>query len=486
MNKFSQFTEEEKSRAYKVLKNYIDEKVLNDSTGGINWGVLNSQILNQIKDCESLKRTILSDVIIKDCIFRNCAMTGSKFTKVNFINTILDGNNLLSSIFLECHFNFDNATFNLINNSFSQCQFFNCKFKNVIFSASTISQTLFSNCTFENCKFSSVTLENTKFINCFLKDVDMTALNIEFAKFVDNKLDNVGFPFYQFYYIIGSKEILNENELVYFKAGNTIVDLNEYIKLKDELIVFYSERNAYFPITNIFISQSNVNTAKKSLYDGVSLSLELKDFRMIKHFCRLGKEYSIIDGNLAQSILSNIDNCLISENNNKISKSNVLEQMLIHSGEIRQLLMNDGIGGKQTLQFSVITNISQKDTRRINKLQNKLQKILDKYGCGADVKFIETRHNSPYELFIQVVGQAEMLLSISFMIISTVKNFGRFCLFLKNRKKNTLDKVRSLVSAKFNKEVEDVTESNIQDLRNKVNSVIKELKDKAKIIKKVH
>lgn len=94
MNKFSQFTEEEKSRAYKVLKNYIDEKVLNDSTGGINWGVLNSQILNQIKDCESLKRTILSDVIIKDCIFRNCAMTGSKFTKVNFINTILDGNNL--------------------------------------------------------------------------------------------------------------------------------------------------------------------------------------------------------------------------------------------------------------------------------------------------------------------------------------------------------------------------------------------------------
>ena len=53
MNKFSQFTEEEKSRAYKVLKNYIEEKVLNDSTGGINWGVLNSQILNQNKDCES-------------------------------------------------------------------------------------------------------------------------------------------------------------------------------------------------------------------------------------------------------------------------------------------------------------------------------------------------------------------------------------------------------------------------------------------------
>ena len=56
--------------------------------------------------------------------------------------------------------------------------------------------------------------------------------------------------------------------------------------------------------------------------------------------------------------------------------------------------------------------------------------------------------------------------------------------FKKTGRKNTLDKVRSLVSAKFNKEVEDVTESNIQDLRNKVNSVIKELKDKAKNNKK--
>ncbi|MDE7079004.1 MAG: pentapeptide repeat-containing protein [Clostridia bacterium] len=478
MDKYSQFTEDEKRIAYDSLNDYIDIKVLNDSTGGVNWGVIEHTILNQTKKQESLKRSVLNNVDIVNCQFINCAMTGSHFSKVNFFNTNLDGNNFLSSFFLDCKFHFDEMTFNIINNSLSQCQFFNCSFKNIIFSASTISQTLFSDCEFDNCRFESVTLEHTKFINCELNNVDMTELNIEFTKFVDSNFINVGFPFYQFYYIIGSKEILNKNEDIFFKAGEKKVSVADYIKLNKDLIVYYAERKAYYPITNILLSENNVETASNSLYDGIALSLQLKDFRMIKHFCHLGKEYSLIDGDLSHSILSQIDDWIIKENENKTSKNNVLEQMMVYSAEIRQLLMRDSVG-KQTLQFSVETNISQKDTRKINKLQNRIQKILDKYGYGADLKFIEVRHNSPYELFIQVVSDAETILSLSFMIINIVKSFGKKIIFYKNRKK-PLESIKKVVAKKYEKYVDVLSEDKINLMRKNINSYIEDLKNKAK------
>lgn len=472
------FSQEEQTEAMHILANYRDERVCNNSEDGVRWGIIDGKLYDNHKIGISLKRSSINNVKIEKCEFVGCACAGSNYKSITFQDDIFDGNNFIFSYYLDCRFTNETPCFSFKNNDLSQCQFFNCIFINTNFQTSTISQSTFVNCKFINCLFDQVTFEDTKFDSCLFENVDMRETNIEFTFFKNSTYSNIYFPFYQFPYIIGAKDILSSNNSdVFFVAGKRVVEATEYLELIKHLISYFLGFNELYPVANLLIIQDENKLAIDSILCGIDTALKADDFRMVKHFCRLGKFNSIISPEISKKILSSFDNALIRLKDHKSNDAKyfkLLDAAIIHAGEVRQLLLTS-VDSKQVMEFSINTNISSSDTKKINKLQNKLQRILDKYGDGAEAKFIEIRHDSPYELFIQIVGNAEIILSVSYLMILAVRYFGaKIKSWFKKRKdkksianeitqkygtqidiKNGYDKIE-LLKAKINGEIKDL------------------------------
>lgn len=476
MKKYCNYSRGEKKCAYEKLNEYSDPQVLNESEDGFSWGAINGQINNITIKKASLKRSTLVEVKVANSSYIDCAMTGSHFKRIIFMDSFFIGNNLLSTTFNDCEFINTSPKNSLSNNSFSRSQFYNCKFENVVFVSSTVSQTLFCNCLFNNCTFSAVTLEDTIFLHCKMKDVDMTSTNVEYAIFNNSYLCNVGFPFYQFFYICGSSDIISEKQNIYLKADNKIMRAEEFSDFFDALLVYYSDKQTFYPSVNILITLKETKLAQDCLRDGIEMGLCKEDFRIVKYICELGKKYALIDASISKSILGKIDAYLIKINSEDMRQklpSNIVQQMLLYSGEIRQVLFTTGSRDKQTLQFSVYTDISEKQVKKINKLQNRIQKILDLY--GAEVKYMEIRHNSPYEFLITVISNPEIILMVSSLIFRAIVSFGKY---LYNRRllyKDPMAYIENQLRKKYGDILDITTEDRIQLLKEKINDDIKEL-----------
>lgn len=418
------FDENRTNKSIRYLEDFYPDYLVNNNLEITNY---HSPLKKQKIIKQSVKRSSINGVVISNSEIINSAFSGSFFQDTEFNNDHINGNSFVCSVFK--HFKLQSESlFQYASNNFSQSYFEECQFVNSEFINSTWLNSEIIHSEFENCRITSCTLEGTIFRDCMLKDVEMGNANLDYMIIKNSKLMNVVFPFYQFAYIIGIekyiKEINKENKIV-FKAGNKVVSLDEYKRNIENLMYYYYERNEYFPICNLFYSIGDIRNASKFLLIGISQALDNSDFRLIRHFCKMGKFYSLLDYDTTNKIKSRLDTYL----KNKTFSNNELNQTLIKISEINNLL-NEKTMGKTFLQIELQTNVDREDSNSQEKIENLISDcrfILQNPIFALDGHTISEINYCPITLSFTILGAIANLATIAgvlqqyFVSIKTIK-----------------------------------------------------------------
>ena len=329
------FDSTEISKALKELAiQYMDEKVNNSKN--IDYTEEAGNISNQIFEHLSMKRSFFNNVNYCQCLFANIAFNGSTFHKIKFKNSPIKGSSLACCEFIDTLFsgNTENK-----GNNYSQTNFLQCSFQESVYTENGFLQNLFNHSYFSNTIFKSCTFEGSQFINCNFESVNFGNANMEFTSFLHCHLNKVTFPFYQFAYVIGAAEYIQQNADIILKVDQKMISLAEYKTQIQNLIIFYYDKADYFPICNLYIGLNNLAAATDALLCGINSCHQNMNFRMLLHYCRLAKRHNLLNEFTSKRISRTIDACLL----NKDISPEKLHDCLSYTGEIRQILQS----GKQ-------------------------------------------------------------------------------------------------------------------------------------------
>ena len=412
MQELQLFDNDRMKKSIKRLEEtYPDYSVNNEleiHTNGENHIVKEIQILDQ-----SAKRNDLRDLIIKNSKIIGSSFSGSKFQDCTFIDSQITGNGFVCSNFK----NFVLDSKDIIEysaNNFSKSYFDNCTFRNSTFTSSTWLDSEVRESIFTNCIIHSCTLEGACFKQCKLEKVDMSNTNLDYLVLDKSYLNEVIFPFYQFAYIIGIAYYLKcENSLdrFCFFAGDKTVTLQEYKQSIYDLIYYYYDRGEYFPICNLLYSVDDIENAKKFIYLGIKNALINNDFRLVKHFCKLGKHYYLIDYSLTIRIKEEIDRYL----NQSTFTLDELNEALIKTSEINNIL-NEKSTGTTSLQIELQTNVDRFDLNSQQKIDNLISDcryILQNPVFNIEGHTISEINYCPITLVLSIIGAAANLATIA-------------------------------------------------------------------------
>lgn len=379
---------------------------------------------------KSIKRSNLTKCQFENANFTRVAATGSKFLNSDFIDCIINNAN-----FQYCDFSGTSMTSIsdkcLIEGSnFSESIFSNSTLKQIVIMGCSFSQVLFYNTVINNCNISSTTFENATFINSEFKNLELRNLNLEYAEFINVKMDNVILPFAQMPYTFGGLTYLFETKDNVFLSSKINsekkINIKTYKESLKNLEKYYISINEFFPLANIYLAQKKEHLAFQAIANGLVYSVQVKDFRMLKFFCRLASSSNSFSGNQLSQLYTKIHKLLPVEH----LSINELHDYEIHIGEIRSLLLNNN-ANKICAQMSLKTNI---DSTKINKLGFLLQILNEALKLNSpNLKWdmIEIRHNSPYELFLQLSENnyavvMSHILSVYGVLIATNKLYQAF------------------------------------------------------------
>ena len=400
-----------------LAKNYPSQTMNNNkSIGGNEKKTLSDE--KYIR--KSMKRSNIHNIDYLDCTFTNVAFADSFFHEVGFINSKLDGNSFVYSNFVNCNFSNGDKKLLCSANNFSQSNFTNCTFHKFELTSSGLLQCLFNNCKFENGCLKSSTMEGSRFLGGVMSEYDLSHMNVEFIELTDILLKNVSFPFYQFPYVIGMADyILENNDTITLYADDLKVSMQEYIDQISNLILFYEDKNEYFPICNLQIASNERESAQKSLLRGIDSSLEKTDFRMVKYYCRLAQRHSLLDEVTAQRILNRIEDELTKEH----LLPEQLNECITHVGEIRRLIKREK-RNKVHYNFRIRTNINKEDESGlayINSLCNNLNTALSRNPSYHEGFEVAVSNYSPFEIAVDIICAAGAIATIAQLVWSVVE-----------------------------------------------------------------
>lgn len=400
-----------------LASNYPSQRMNNNKSIG---GDEKKIILDEKYIRKSMKRSNIRNLDYMNCTFTNVAFADSFFRDVGFVNSRLDGCSFVYCDFVKCNFSMEKEEFLWSANNFSQSNFTNCTFNTIALSSSGLLQSLFNNCRFENGCFKSSTMEGSRFLGGSMTEYDLSHMNVEFIELSDTLLENVSFPFYQFPYVIGMADyILKDNAAITLYADDLEVPMQQYIDQISNLILFFEDKNEYFPICNLQIATNELEDAQKSLLRGIDSSLEKTDFRMVKYFCRLAQRHDLLDEFTTQRILNRVEDELTKEH----LLPEQLNECITHVGEIRELIKREK-KNKIHYNFRIRTNINKEDDNGIayiNSLCNHLNTALSKNPSYHEGFEVAVSNYSPFEIVIDFICAAGSIATMAQLIWNIVE-----------------------------------------------------------------
>ncbi len=382
---------------------------------------------------KNLRQSFFDNCIFEGANYLDAGLAGSlfansHFNECNFLNT-----NFQSCDFRKC--NFKNIERGLNYTRFNKSIFTDTSFENCNFNGVLMNDAIFTNCNFVNCKWAPIAVENTTFKDTLLQNVKFRSMNFEFATFDNIKLDKVTLPFPTIPYIFNGLNYLkntSDNVKITSAKRKGGISIEEYLENLDKLMEFYKYTHNYFPLTNILISQNIFKEAFASVINGISLSIELRRFRMLRNYCKQLKYIKDITMHDRQSLYRYILN-KISKMNFRDFEYNNLNNYL---PEVRQILLDDL--KKQKLEVSLTTNITSNDTEKLSVLINIIECLLDG-NCNYS---IELRHNSPWDIFIPLFtdpSNISYIINILSLVFSAIQTKIAVKQSLKSKKHEHLD-----------------------------------------------
>lgn len=362
----------------------------------------------------------VSHSYFSDCTFQNASLNkvagpGSIFSRVFFQNTDL------------CNSGFQNSTL-------TDCKYQDCNMKSSNMSNCYISGTEWVGCDLQGLNLSGSYLKSCSFYyntsnpgnlgDCIFDAVHfeghrLTNMNLEFSHFKNITMDKVVLPFSQMPYIFGGLTyLLNTRDNVRISSHinkEDSISIEEYAKVLNDMIIFYSYKKEYFPLANILLAMHYEKEAWKSILAGIVTASEQKDFRMCKYFCEL----IALEGKFTPKQMHSLYQALI--NNAPIQTLSEAQyyEYSHYIPEIRALLI-DNPSKKPHGTLKLSTNILNADSKNLSVLLFCMDSFLHLECCPLEKTSIEITHNSPVSVIIHLCGNPIIVLSVMNLILITI------------------------------------------------------------------
>ncbi len=360
---------------------------------------------------KDLKGTIFYQAMFESEVWNNCDLTnvsgnGTIFRDNDFYKSKIDNVSMqycsfTKDIFQNCSFkgsNFANSTFTYC--AIQDSNIYGCSFLGTEFYSGILRNIKVSSSNFELCRFRKIFLEN----------IDLRQLTLNYAFFEDVTMKNICLPFIQMPYTFNGLQYIfstSDNITISSHDNSTkVIELEEYKEMIRDFIVFFNAKNQYFPLTNCYIVQDEIELAISCNETGIKKSAVLHDFRSLYFFCIQASQ--ILKMPREKRVL------LYSEINTILSNAQLTEgeyhQFYLYFPMIKKLLF-DTPNDNPVLTLTIHTNIEPADYDKLSVLLDALEKATKECGISLDSKHIEIRHNSPNVIDFFSSGQFYDLIS---------------------------------------------------------------------------
>ena len=235
---------------------------------------------------ENINHQISEYSTIKNCSFDFASVTGSIYRHCTFENNTMKETDFEFCEFMDCTFFAKDS----INCSFNNSNFINTNFYNIEFDSCTLTSAYFENCHFMGGAIHCSTLENAVFKSCHFENMDLSYLNMDYVELEEPHMTGVTLAMSQIPFMFGCLEYLlkTTDKVKISGAKNKTISMIEYKnKVIPLLVQHYMDTEQYFPLSNVQLALKDYDSAKESLKKGMSVSVETRDFRMLKYFCHL-------------------------------------------------------------------------------------------------------------------------------------------------------------------------------------------------------
>lgn len=335
-------------------------------------------------------QTIFAAGIWNQCDLTNVSGNGTVFRYNDFEKSVLNNVSMqycsfTKDIFLNCSFsgsNFANSTFTYcaIQNS----KIYGCSFLGAEFYSGILRDTEIHSSNFELCRFRNITLEK----------LDLRELTLNYAFFENVTMKEVCLPFLQIPYTFnGLQYVFDTSDDITISSHDPSIQkigLTEYKDMIGDFVIFFSEKKQYFPLTNCYIVQGDMEKAVTCNETGIKKSAVLHDFRSLYFYC--------IQAAQTLKLSRERRGLLYADINAALSASSLTEgeyhQFYIYFPQIKRLLF-DTPNDNPVMTLTIHTNIDPADYEKLSILLSALETATQECGLSLDSKHVEIRHNSP-------------------------------------------------------------------------------------------
>lgn len=350
-----------------------------------------------------LNHTIMEHITFLKCNFDEASITGSIFRHCKFANCSLYQADLEFCEFYGCSFESKEP----IVSSFNESSFVDTEFYQIQFHSCTFTGTLFQKSTFRGVRVTVSTLENAIFRECFFSNMDLRLLNMDYIELDHPHMEDVVLPLDQVPFIFGSLPYLKDTRdpVKISKGKHKTMTAGSFFKEVIPLLCTHFERSGqFFPLANIYYSLGRNDCGYHAVTQGLVASISIRDFRMIKHYCKLIAYTGVFHSSALHNLYHNYICRLYPQNNGPLDTPNYARHIM----EIKALLFSSE--RKPSFFLTLGTNIQLSENRKLGKLLESVFSLAKYKGAVQDNDIeVSLRQNSPLQLTIQLSGDEEEL-----------------------------------------------------------------------------
>lgn len=353
----------------------------------------NGDVISSDFSTKNLRQSFFEKCVFESANYSDAGLAGSLFSRSFFKESNYHNTNFQSCDFRHCKFENIEAGFEYTR--FNKSIFVESEFLNCIFNGISMNDVIFNNCLFRGCEWIPISIENAVFKNTILDNVKIKNMNFEFVTFDNIKLNNIKLPFPTIPYIYNGLTYLsetNDNVRITSAIKKEGLTIDEYMTNIDFLSDFYKYTLNYFPLVNILICKKMYNEAFAALINGVSLSIELRRFRMLRNYCKQLKYISGISMHDRQGLYNYILKRISSLDIQDFEYDNLNNYL----PEVRHILLDDL--NQEKIEISFSTNIETNEHNKVSVMLDTIEHLL----INECTYSVELRHNSPWDFFVSI------------------------------------------------------------------------------------
>lgn len=359
-----------------------------------------------------LNHTIMEHIQFIECDFTEASVTGSIFRHCKFINCNFSQADFEYCEFYECTFESNIP----IMSSFNASSFVDTEFLRIQFRSCTFTSAFFYECLLDKVQIELSTMENALFRQCRFSNMDFCHLNMDYIEFDRPQMENVVLSINQIPFIFGVLQYLRHTtDLVKVsKAGNSSMTVTAFFKNVVPLLCsHFKKTEQFFPLANIYYSLEENEKGYKAITSGLVAAISIRDFRMIKHFCKLIASSGAFQPSALHNLYHNYICRLYPQNRIGADIPNYARHIL----DIKTLLFSTA--QKASFHMTFKTNIELLENW---KLKECIERVLSLSKCDGefqdnDVEVV-LRQNSPLQITVQLSGNEEQLVELLLAYLS--------------------------------------------------------------------